>query len=404
MTVQSKNHLVHIGLQANAASWKTIASSLTSLNAHDMFHPAVDHERLTSPTMAGDGLEEASRAGRTTATLPSLKVPLRGCKSGGAGDSVSSGGGTSNVVVDALLQAAFGQASTAATGETTDATDAGSGTTVTMDAASGLSAGQGILVKGTLSAKLNARMVESVASADVTIDRALLNDGAADTADESEVVYACDAYNVDFDNPDHIPLSIKHSKDNSEVHSFIGCLPASWELDFPSGADATLSLNGLDFSDYNETESAGTYSAPTEGEEVVCLDSPFFIAGAEYFAYGIKVSGDNGMQPRSADGTPRGHASFASSQKRVEVTAKIRLGSQTREYAESGLMAALREGTSLDVAFQHGRDAGAVSYCRIKAASTVSATVSSENGQDILTWVFEATRPSSGSAFTLLLG
>lgn len=403
MSINSNLHLLHIGLQSSAAAWGTVASSLVSLDCEPM-NPAPDTERLKSPSMAGDGLDVASRPGKRTGTIGSISLPLRGCKSGGAGDGVASGTGANNAVLDVLLQSHFGQAPTPATGETTDAVDAGSGTTVTADAASGFAAGQGLIVAGTTSGKLNARQVVSVSSADITVDRALLDDGSADTADESSTIYAMDSYKLDFDGTNHKAFSLKHSKDGGQVDTFIGCQSATLDLNFPAGGDATAVFGGIDFSDYNDTESASTYSAPTVGDEIVCLDCPFFIGNSEVYASGVTVKITNDLQMRMADGTPRGHAGFAVVKKRVEVTAKILLGSLGREYAEGNVEDNLRVSGVLDVAFQHGRSAGAISYVRIPAASTVSAVIGTENGQDVLTWVFEATRPTSGEAFTLHLG
>jgi hypothetical protein len=403
MSQNSNLNLLHIGLQSSAAAWGTVASSLVSLDT-DPANPAIDKERLQSPSMSGDGLEVASRPGKTIADMPSIALPLRGCKSGGAGDTVSSGGGTANTVLDVLLQSFFGQAPASASGETTDATDAGSGTTVTADAASAFTAGDGLVVAGTTSGKLNARQVVSVSSADITVDRALLNDGSADTADENTTIYAMDSYKLDFDGTNHKAFTLKHSKDGGQVDTFIGCQAASLELAFPRGGDAKATFSGIDFSDYSSGESASTYSAPTVGDNVVCLDSPFFIGGTEAYAYDIAVNINTDLQMRAADGTPRGHAGFAAVKKTVECTAKILLGSLGREYAEGDIEANLRAAGTLDVAFQHGRSAGAISYVRIPAASTQSAKVVSENGQEVLVWTFRAVAPSSGEAFTLHLG
>lgn len=397
-----RNDLVFIGLHASAADFSTVPSSLLSVDAAE-FKPTYDYERLRSDSQRGDGRQQDSRVGKKLAEIPTLKVPLRGCKSSGAGDGVSSGAGANNLVLDAILQSVFGQAASASTGETTDASDAGTGTTVTIDAASGFAAKDCIVVQGSSSLRWNARQVESVATADLTVDRALLNDGAADTAKEATVVYAMDVYRIDWTEHAHKHLGIKHSKDDGVVEMFLGCLGSALELDFPAGGDATASLTGIGFSEHNRDESAGTYSQPNEGEEVVVLDSPFFVGSSEYFATGVKVSIALERATRMADGSRNGNAGFVVSKKSVTVTAKILVGSLSREVAES--LVETWRGTPQDVAFQHGRTPGAIEYSRLLNANTVSAKTGVENGQRVLTWVFEAARSADADKdFFVALG
>ncbi|WP_281955322.1 hypothetical protein, partial [Pseudophaeobacter arcticus] len=263
MTDRSRLNLLHVGLAADAASWASVASSLITVDALDGFHFSVDKERLEQPAMTGTGLRVASVAGKKMSSVPNLRLPLRGCKSGGAGDGVSAGAGANNELLDILLEHALGTPVVASTGDTTDGSDAGTGTTVTMDAASALVAGRGIVVKGADSGKLSAREVVSVSTADVTVDRGLTDKGTAEDADEGEVAYGMDTYTVDWDLTNHKHLTAKLTKDSGLVETLLGLHCGGWELDFPSGAFATLALTGMDFSDHNQTEGAGTRSEPT---------------------------------------------------------------------------------------------------------------------------------------------
>lgn len=399
MTELTRLDLVNIGLHASNTDFTTVPGTLHSVDAK--WHPSNDLERLRSESMRGDGKMRASRTGKKTASLPSLVVPLRGCKSSGAGDGVSSGAGVNNLVVDAILQSVFGQAPVASVGETSDGADAGSGTTVNADAASSFATGQGLLVKGTTSGRWNARQVESKASAAITVDRALLDDGSADTADEATVLYGMDTYGIAWDEPKHKHLTLKHSKEGGRVDTYVGCL-GTLELDFPAGADAKLSLNGLGFTDHNITETAAAYSAPLEGEEVLVLDSPFFIGSEEYLATSVKTSITPKIVPRGADGSRNGNVGFIVDGIEVKVVAKILVGSMSRHIAES-LIDTIR-GATQDVAAQHGSTPGAISYQRIPAADTVSAVLGEENGQRILTWTFEAARSTKTNDYSISLG
>lgn len=393
--------LVFIGLHADAADFNTVPSALLSVDAAD-FRPTHDYERLRSDSQRGDGKMRESRKGKVTAEIPSLKVPLRGCKSGGAGDGVSSGAGVNNKIADVVLQAAFGQVASASSGETSDASDAGMGAVVTADASSSFTAGDCLVVKSTAGNRWNARQVVSVATADVTVDRALLNDGAADTAKEGEVIYAMDVYAPAWAVSKHKHLGVKYSKDDGSVEAFWGCLPSSLELDFPAGGDATATLAGLGFTEHNRDESAGSYAAVAEGEEVVVFDSPFFVGALEYFASGVKVSVALATSPRPANGSRNGNAGFVVSEKAVKVTAKILVGSLSREAAET--LVETWRGAAQDVGMQHGDTPGGISYMRVAAANTVSAKTSVENGQRIITWVFEVTRSSAAEDFFIALG
>lgn len=384
----TRNALIHVGLHASTSDWTTVAASLISADVEG-FDPKAGFERLRSPSMAGDGKQAVSRKGKSIAQIPAFKIPLRGCKSGGAGDSVASGAGANNELVDILLEALLGQAASGATGETTDGVDAGSGTTVNASAATSFAAGDGILVQGTSSGKLNAREVVSAASAAITVDRALDNDGTADTADEGVDIYAMDTYSLAWATAAHKHLTFKVTEETGDTKTWIGCLPSSAELDFPLSGDATLTLNGFDFTDFKTTEAAGTYSAPTVGEEVVCIDSPVFIGSQEYLSHGIKVAIANGAKPRVASGTPRGVAGMVCADKKtVTVTAKILVGTLSRNATES--LKATLETTTQDVSFQHGRDAGGVCYCRFATADTISVDIGDENGQRVMTWQFLA--------------
>lgn len=398
---QERLDLIHVGLHSSNSDFTTFPTTIHSVDA--VWNAAYDYERLRSESMRADGKKFPSRNGFKTGNLPNLSVPLRGAKTSGAGTAASSGAGANNVVCDTLLECVFGAGATGATGEATDAADAGSGTTVTASAASSFAAGDGLIVRGSTSSRYQARQVVSVATADITVDRELTDDGVSDTAVENTAIYAMDTYELAFAEHKHTHMGLKISKDDGAVDRWIGMMPSSLELQFPAGQEAKLVLSGFDFTDHDTGSSASTYVTPTAGENVDVIDSPLWIGSSEYLAYDTSLQIALEVVPRTADGTRNGKHGFIVTDKTVTITTKIRVGDLTREVAES-FMNTLR-GSASDVAFQHGETPGGISYVRAPVCDARSVQLITENGQRMVQVTWEVARSSSGtSTLSLHLG
>lgn len=230
-----------------------------------------------------------------------LTLHCEGLSAGGAGDQTAASGLDSTVwpIIELL-----GGETRDGTGAETDASDAGSGTTVNLATGDGANfvGKDGILVKGTTSGKYQAREVRSVSTDALTVDRPLTDDeGAADTADESEVVNASRTVAANNDVTEVGNLAFFQSGDNWDREAF-GCFPSSAQLQMEDGEILRLVLGGLRSSLWNKTLTSGALSRtdPTTGFPVICaplilhIGSNRMVGHSFTFDFGLNVSARRG--------------------------------------------------------------------------------------------------------------
>lgn len=361
---------VRYGQHASAVDWSSTPGSLKHLRPKDapVFGiPLRYRDRSGYATGNQERLKDLVGS-KDPGGIPDLQIDAYGLSGGGAGD----GEDASSLDTDAheLLAVAFGGTQDG-TGDTTDGADAGSGTTVTMDAATSFAAGDGVLVKGTSSGKYVGREVVSVSSADVTIDRALTTDaGAADTADEGEVAYAARSFYL-------APLQhdVSHLFLTAEGvdwrRDYFGCLFASLQIDATDPNSLVYRFGGFQSTDWSDTSSDGnpTYSAPTRGSLINTYDSPLWLDSTLYMASQVSIYVDLVLAPRAGQGGPNGHHGFAIVNRQARIEATLRSGGLTTPHEVTDTAAATFRGdTVVDVGVQFGRSAGAAAYARAPAA------------------------------------
>jgi len=385
----SRQVLVKFGKHASATD--VSVDAVTTYFVEPQTDPEIttDVQKLERDLVRGDNEEYNLEVGPKDTAI-NLTLEVRGAKTaggaGGSGDGVTAAYAT-NTQIGSLLDVVCGVAGTNAAGDTTDGSDAGSGTTVTMDGSSALGANQAILVKGTTSTKYEAREVISASSADVTVCRALTNDdGGADTALEAMVAYAASSWYLDADNANHTHAWFDVEGSNWRRKLF-GCM-GNCTFEFPSGGIATASFNftGTDWSDVAEANP--TFSEQRAYNPVVCIDSPFHIGATRYDLLECSVDFGIQTQPKQSFDGANGFEGYAVTRKQPVITAKL--------YYSDTLMNTLQAGTAQDVLAQFGRDAGSAIAFRMPAGAPRNAKRSITNGLETIDVEFVGSRPSAG--------
>lgn len=376
----------------HASSTDVSADAVTQYFLEPQTDPELttDVEKLDRDLVRGDNENYASIVGKKMTAI-NFNMEVRGIQqaggTGGAGDSQSAAY-TTNTQLGSLLDCVCGVNGNNDSGETTDAADAGTGTTVTMDAATSLSNQNGVLVKGTTSGKYQAREVVSTSGDDVTICRELTTDtGAADTAAESEVAFASASWYLDADNANHI-----HAFFDAEGYAWrrklYGCL-GNCTFNVENGAvmTANFTMGGTDWLDVAEANP--TFTAQRAGTPAVAIDSAFHIGSTRYDLLETSIDLGLTMQDKTTfDGT-NGMAGFAVTRAQPVITAKL--------YYSDTLLNTLQGATTQDVLLQIGSTAGSTIAFRMPAGSTRNAKRSITNGMETIDVEFVGSRPTSGN-------
>lgn len=296
------NQLVSYGLHSSASDWTTTPSLINvRLAENNHLWPKPEYSKIPRAGVRPDTNDPVTGLrGVPNQVLGDISMECEGLSASGAGDGVDS---TSlNSTLESAYESVFGAAALTAAGDTTDGTDAGSGTTVTMDGAAVAYGNRMILVKGTTSGLYQARQVRGTSSADVTVCRALTTIvGGADTADEAEEVYCGQMWAVNNSVAGHKHQSWKIEHVGAYEGQFNGCFPqsAGWSMAF--GDALKFNMGGMTSTEWTkQTAQGGSYSAPTSGSKIVC--SPVYVYIGSTLMMASEVSVDTGLQvaPRPA--------------------------------------------------------------------------------------------------------
>jgi hypothetical protein len=369
-----------------------------------LFRPSPEYTTIDrSGRVLPNGEHVPNARGIFNREIGAVSFEVEGLSAGGAGDG-DDASTLSSTVWPIIEQLAGGTDS--GTGDTTDGSDAGSGTSVEADGSVEVNRGSAMLIKGATSGAYQARMVSQSTGSTYSIERALTDDtGTADTADEDEVLYASrTAY---FDNAlterSHIAWFSEH---DNNAREYLGCMPSGASLSMGAGEIMLLNLEGIACSKVNTTltSGAGSYSAPTTGSKIVCapmilhIGSTRFVASNFGFNFGLRRMTVGGPGPLNVLGYSIGSA-------QPVLTCRISYGTLT---APQELTQALREShegansysvNTVDVSLQIGDQPGAAMLIHMPAARATYADAQ-EDGMHVV----DATFTASESGVSLLPG
>ena len=364
------------GKHASATDVSTASSGLVFLEP--VADPGLpnDKYKVERNLLRGDGENYARTAGhRDISGQVTIDMELRGIGSG-AGDGVSSSYATkSNIGL--MLDTLTGAAGVDSSGETTHASDAGTGTSIVIDAATSLVAGGGVMVSNTTEGKLCAREIVSVASPTLTVDRALYDDdGGADPALEAAVAYGSASWYVDADAVNPIHQHIRAETADMRL-DYYGCA-GNATLSIPTGSAPCMWSTSWNFSDLIETtaDEDPTFSAQSAGVPVVAVDSQLFLGATLYDAWDLSVDLGAQVSPKPSISGANGVNGYKIDGFKPTISGKF-------FYSES-LLVTLQGTTAQDAYFR-------------MPAGDFTASRGVENGMEIINWSALGTRPSAGN-------
>lgn len=290
--------------------------------------------------------------------------------------------------LSSLLAMAFGVAGAGGTGSTA-VTSGSTSTTLIVADASSMSAGGAVLFNdGT---ELIARAIVSKSSNTLTLDRAY-----SGTPTNSSTVYSAVSWYPDLDAPNHTHVAADLEFLSLERVKMYG-LMGGFEIDFPANGGLALcswQLDGTEFDD-DEALAAPTFTAPTVGSEIPCLDATFWIGSNERLLRDAKLIVDVQKAPKTTYSALNGHAGYVVTDVRVRLEGTLYMGGLTSELTTSA-RATLQSSTTQDIALQVGRTAGASVYLRMPNAD-FDAQKTTVDGMDVVRFTAHATRSSNHS-------
>lgn len=408
MSELTRIHFLQYGKHSGANDWTTTPGSLKFLRPTN--NPIVDtgYEAVERAYQTGNNENLADLRGIQRLSMTDVTCALHGLSGGGAGDGVSTS--SLDTCLSEAIECLTGAAPTNNTGDTSDGTQGASNTlTVTGAPGSPISDGGAALIKGANSQKYVAREVVSQATpvADLvyTLDRDITDDdGSADTADASEVVYAARTFVVSnsVENPTHLYFD---SETEGGRQKLFGAM-ASATFDFPAGQSTTMNMSGLQITQWENAAKANpTYSEPTRGNQIIVGDCPFWIkdeggTNTLFQAFDFSLDLGNEVSSRRNEGALNGVSGYVVTNRMPVLTGKIRAGSllspdeMTQTEMEAFKGADKFSVTTADISLQMGRDPGAAVMIRMPNAR-LDFTRADENGQRIYSFTAKATESSN---------
>lgn len=322
-----------------------------------------------------------------------LSIQLRGLSGGGTADGISAS--TLGLPLEDLFLSCFGTV-TNGVGETTDGADAGTGTTLTLDASPSTAVGTALLVTGTTSGKAQAREVRAPSGVNINMCRGLTTDqSAAEDPDESTLCPASRTYTAGNQVPDRIHWFLDTENAGAWRRLISGAM-ANMVLTFERSKKAMVTLNGIVQTDWNPPSPASPVCVdPTGGLTIPVYDSPMWIGSDLYMATGLTVDLGLTIAPRFSDGGPNGSWGFVVERCLPKLSFELRAGSNTAPYeVTDAQLEAFRGNTQYDCLWQFGRAAGAACAIRVPALDFTSARRTANGGQEVITCEATATDAS----------
>ncbi len=386
---------LRFGKHSSAASFTATPGTLRRLNPETCDFRPKDHRRLERVLKSADNKRFSGVIGPSDLSAHQLSMMLRGTSSpGGAAFTPQSTMDCADV-----LDVVVGSASPGPVGVACTAVAAGSdGATKTL-VLSGTSYANGdMLLFSTDVGVFLREVVSGGGTTTVVLDRiftgTVVNGGAVARAAR---------WNHDPTVHDHVHGGFSVEAENWK-QLVLGCMAESMEITFAEGEVAMLTTSWLPTVLTPDVDGSLSFTAPTAGQEIVCVNGAFWIGDVQYLTENMVLRWNNRLRPRRTPQGANGVLGYVVvEQDDVSLSGRIYAGSNSGSLGEMQYDAGtpsfrdLTEGnTTRDIAFQIGTVAGAALYVRIPAADIRATAVESDG---LTMWEVQAmaTRPSSGS-------
>ena len=330
----------------------------------------------------GDGERYSRLVGPRAAPALGWNTLLRGldANSGGAVTTAK------QTEIAPLLDVITGANGTGGTGSVAAASGHTS-TTLVVDDASAIPVGAGVLFE--TSTEWVAREVVSKSSNTLTLDRAY-----GGTPVDDGIVYCGVSWYPDNDAPNHVHLAADLENlglDRVKMFGGMGALV----VDFPANGGLAMCAWSFDFShdDDDESPASPTFSGPTVGNAIPCIDGTFWVGATELLLRDAKLNVTPAKTAKQHYAALNGFAGYVVTGIDVTLTGTLLMGALSSEATQT-TRRTLQGASTQDIALQLGRGPGASVYVRLPAAD-FDAVKASVDGQDALTFTAMATRSSN---------
>lgn len=358
-------------------------SSLTFLCTEGLPQETAEQTKIERDLKCGDMETTARIVGPKNVGL-AFDTEMRGCGTQGASGVAA----VAPATLGALLDSIFGVAGSAATGDTISSA-AVNELTVTN---SNLADEDFVLLAGADSGNFQVRQITSGGGTTTPdIHTALTKDDNITEDPATGVVYGgvhWDLTNTNFDR-DTLYFDLEGE---TTRHLYYGMIPNQLAINIPSdGGKVTCSWT----LDGNNWEQAGSlanpvYSAPSDGDPLVAVDSPVWIDGYMFMARDISINISLRLPRKSTQFGINGYHGHGSVGADVTVSGGLYLGADNLE-AGSTWRSVANTAATKDILIQVGRDPGNCFAVRIPAADLL-VNETSFDGMDGLQFEAKATR------------
>ena len=299
------NQLISYGLHSSSSNWTTTPTMINvRLADNNHLWPKPEYNKITRSGVIPDTNDPvAGLRGPKNMLLGDVSMECDGLSSSGAGDGVAAS--SLSTTLESAYEALFGVAHDSSTGELTDATEAGTGTSLIMASSSVNAATDWVLAQNLSEGYYLARQIESVSTDTLTVCRGPTTiDGNADGWNESQTAYGALDWYTSNTTPNHKHMGWKVEHVGGYEGQFNGCFPMSAGWSLAVGDVLKFNMGGMTATTWTkQAAQGGSYSAPTSGNKIVCTPIYFYIGSALYMAHDISI--DLGLQvaPRPANQT-----------------------------------------------------------------------------------------------------
>lgn len=299
------NQLISYGLHSSSSNW-TDTPSMINVRLADNAHlwPKPEYNKLTRSGVIPDTNDPVvGLRGPKNMLLGDISMECEGLSGSGAGDSTAASSLSSTL--ESAYESVFGVAADSSTGETTDATEAGTGTSLIMASSSSNAATDWILAQNLSEGYYLARQIESVSTDTLTVCRGpTLITGQADGWNESAVAYGgLDWYTANT-SPNHKHMAWKIEHVGGFEGTFDGCFPQSAGWTMEAGGILRFNMGGMTATEWSKQDAqGGSYSAATTGGKIVGTPIYFYIGSSLYMAHDVSIDLGLVVAPRPSGQT-----------------------------------------------------------------------------------------------------
>ena len=367
------------GAHSTINDFSATPGTIKFINQEEGSTAAGEYAFLPRDTHRGDGRDESSLQGPKSGAI-TITEGITGLANGGAGDGELTVAATELGIQHELIQSVWNTTAVNRTGDTSDASP-GTGAQVVLDGVpADLAAESAVLIAGDEGGKYAARFVTAVTSQTLTTNAALYKaDGTADTPAAASVVFAGAYYPMNQATGDAIHMYFD-AEGESKRRIFDGCL-----------GNLTLDLSTSNYAKYGYTAEATdvdfgqalanpTYVAPSQGNNIIHVDSEVSVGGSRLFAR--ELAFDFGLETaaREATGGVNGFVGFKSMRIQPKFTFNALFGVIGGAVSDATL-ATWRADAVFDLCITVGRSGGGAMAIWFPAARLEAADPVSVGGQ-----------------------